>query len=148
MARCPDCCKFVSYDEPEVEVESEDLSGGTFSASVRMVRPCGECSGELAEYTFEVEADVECPHLADHPVPEDEDAPKDEIEYELEGVEAEPNERTQTTDRNGKPIKSYRYQKSFFGVDVTASVRCPVCNEVFEVEAFDEAQASWFDVNE
>ena len=41
--RCESCNKFVSYDDPECEVESLDLSGDTIIASVTVTLNCAEC---------------------------------------------------------------------------------------------------------
>ena len=53
--RCPDCNKFVSYDEPEVEVNSINVNGEAVTASVRVALNCADCSTGLKE--AEIEAD-------------------------------------------------------------------------------------------
>ena len=68
--RCPDCNKFVSYDdsaEPEVNDLEVSPEGG-ISGSVRVFLPCGECGTELKEYTFDIDTEVELPkgHVCKH----------------------------------------------------------------------------------
>lgn len=64
MARCPDCNKFVSYDEPQAEAVSdpEVSSSQCIEGSVRVVLNCGECGTELkdAEIEFSITIDHEC----------------------------------------------------------------------------------------
>ena len=59
MARCPDCNKFVSYDdsqdpEPNVDVDPE----GRISGDVRVFLACSECGTELKEGSFDIEKDL------------------------------------------------------------------------------------------
>jgi len=62
--RCPDCNKFVSFEENEPEVESIDVDGDrNVTATVRIVNSCGECGQELKEATLDMEKSFEheCP---------------------------------------------------------------------------------------
>lgn len=64
--RCPDCNKFVSYDEsaePEamLEVETDGTDEATVSGTVRVVLTCAECGTELKETSFDVDETVEVP---------------------------------------------------------------------------------------
>jgi hypothetical protein len=62
--RCPDCNKFVSFDEADPEVNDLDVSdNGSVTASVRIVNTCAECGTELKEAMLELE---ESPDLAAH----------------------------------------------------------------------------------
>lgn len=133
--RCPDCCKFVSFDEPEVEagLEADD---GTVHGSVRVVLKCAECGSELKETQTDVDQSFshECPK-----------AGKDgEAEFEIEGDSIEDMQRTQTNDRHGRPIKSSRYMKTFYGFSGICTVRCCQCDEEIEVSIDGECQASGF----
>lgn len=53
--RCPDCAKFVSFEEGEdveelsADFDAEDL---TFRGEFRIVDSCAECSAELREAIF------------------------------------------------------------------------------------------------
>ena len=60
--RCSSTNRFASYDDPDPEVESESVGGSTYEVTVRVVRPCAECSEEAAENTFEMSEEVECPN--------------------------------------------------------------------------------------
>lgn len=65
MARCPDCNKFVSYEDPpqtETYSEPEVSSSNCVEGAVRVVLLCGECGTELkdAEVEFSVTIDHKC----------------------------------------------------------------------------------------
>lgn len=63
--RCPDCNKFVSYDDSaEPEVNDLNFNDGTVTGNVRVVLNCGDCGTELKEAAFDFETKVEVP--ADH----------------------------------------------------------------------------------
>ena len=68
----------------------------------------------------------------------------DPYEVEDEGS-AEGTSRTQDKDRNGKPIKSSRYMKTFYGFSLEGTVRCRGCGEIIEFSMDGEEQASGFD---
>lgn len=138
--RCPDCNKFVSYDtEQDPEVESEDVDGeGTFTASIRRVLTCGECGADLKETTFDIEQSADVPAKCEK---------NDGGAHDFSVLEcsASPTERTQTKDRHGKPIKSARYMKHFYGIEGEAQIKCDHCDHEVTVQFSDEAQASSFD---
>lgn len=133
--RCPDCNKFVPYDEPEVEIQESSISGTQASINARVVLKCAECGSELKDSEIQADVDIEhdCPKLKDP-----------DFEWDNEPVNGEPSERTQTTDRNGKPIKYSRYMKRFYGFTASGSVRCQGCNELIDLEFEGEEQASGF----
>lgn len=145
--RCPDCNKFVPNGDPEVEVQSgEDFTAEIVDkmlvikcgAEVRVMIPCGECGTELKDTTFNFEmvTEHECDNLPKKP--------PDEIE--IEGtIEAEPTDDYRTKDRNGKPIKSMRYQAHLYGADVTATVTCPFCQVEIIFSDHDEIESSGMD---
>jgi hypothetical protein len=60
--RCSSTNLFASYDEPQAEAESGDISGTEYSVEVRVVRPCAECGEEAAEYNFSLTETLECPN--------------------------------------------------------------------------------------
>jgi hypothetical protein len=137
--RCPDCQKFVSYDEGEVEIESEEIDDdGLVRITVRVPLPCAECGQDLKEAAIEVEEQIE------HDCEKYYEDPEGEI-YTLDNVDAEFHSRRQTKDRHGKPIKSYRYQKQFYGAEITGDVTCNRCGEEIAFSATAEEQASYFD---
>lgn len=129
--RCPSCNKFVS-NEYEVEEQESAIQGDEVTASVRGVLKCCECGEELAESTFDFVEDFEAPC-------------KHEDEFELENIDVQPLDFHQTHDRNGKPIKSMRYRKHFYGADFSCDVACQKCKKSVFVSASDKTQASGFD---
>ena len=133
--RCLSCNKFVSYDEPEVEVQSGNVSGETVNGTVRIVLKCAECGEELkdVELDYDLLIEHECKKCKDGETPEF------EIESEVEG---EPNEHFQQNDRHGNPIKLARYRKHFYGADLTGTVKCSKCGEKITVEGDVSEQAS------
>jgi len=140
--RCPNCNKFVSYDEPEVEIDESAISEGdeenkfTATASVRIVLKCADCGEELKEANEDVEIEFE------HECKE-----KDFYfgELELNEITGEGFSRVETKDRHGKPIKSTRYMKTYYGAELTLEVFCGLCGESLSGNEKVECQASAFD---
>jgi hypothetical protein len=133
--RCPTCEKFVSYGDGEVEIEDSDVgSDGTVTVSVRVVLPCGDCGEELKECSMELEHQIEHDCLLD-----------EDVDFELEDVEAEFSDRQEMKDRNGKPIKSARYRRTYYGATITGTVHCKKCGDDIEFEETVEESASSFD---
>jgi hypothetical protein len=117
--RCPDCNKFVSYDdqtEPEVELEVDE--DGNVSGTAHIILTCADCGTELKTADFDVEASLE--------IPEGHKGEGHELEIELDGAELTVDR--QTTDRHGKPIKNPRYMKTLYGYSAEFTVRCS-CQE-------------------
>jgi len=146
--RCPDCNKFVSFDadtDPEIDCDVDE--DGHITGSVRIVNQCAECGSELKEANFDVDVNVE-DKLHDHWKANGWKgkgaAPEGHRELDLSDDSGSRTERTQTTDRHGKPIKSHRYMKHFYGAEATFMVACE-CGETFEVQWSDEVQGSGMD---
>lgn len=60
MARCPDCNKFVSFEEVEPEVNSLEVdSSGYVTAEIRIVNECADCSTELREANLDLSANAD-----------------------------------------------------------------------------------------
>jgi hypothetical protein len=141
--RCPGCNKFVSYDEPQCEVQSVEVDGNILRASVTVQLNCQDCGGTLKDAEIEAEAEIE------HECAEDAEKNKEwkdgdnEFEVENDG-DAEGTNRTETKDRHGKPIKSSRYMKSFYGFALDSGVKCCKCNETVSVHLEGEEQVSSF----
>lgn len=129
--RCNDCNKFVSFDEPQVEIENEELTGTTLSASVRLVLVCADCGTELKETTFDLEAEIDYR-------PEDLEDDQ-EPEFDLISMDAQPTERYQDKDKKGKTI---RHPKHYYGVEVTATYTCKNDGKDLDQAFGDEIQAS------
>src|SRR5438132_896944 len=104
--RCPSCEKFVSLELQDPEFEGLEITeDGQIAGSVRIVRTCADCSDEMKEANFEVQAEVPADVLSafrsSHP-----DAGDLEIEAEIEPIE----------EGGG------RYAKSFFGATISFKV--------------------------
>jgi len=139
--RCPNCNKFVSYDEPEVEIDEGNISEGDenefiATVSVRIVLKCAECSEELKEMNDDVEIEFE------H---ECEEIDFDVEELQLNEITGEGYSRLETKDRRGKPIKKARYMKTYYGAELTLEASCGLCGESLTGNEKIECQASSFD---
>lgn len=116
--RCPDCNKFVSYADPEAEVESEELISGEVCIEVRVSLPCAECSTELKEAYLTYEETVECPNCG-----------KEHLdELSMEEVDAAGQEIYEDafSEKTGKKLK---HQKKFYGAEVNFTIHCDKCGE-------------------
>lgn len=148
--RCPDCNKFVSYDEPQCELNSVEVDGGNVNASVTVSLNCQECGNTLKD--AEIDTDVEFHHECKPEAERDKDCKPDpdykefgDEQFELDGDgDPEGTSRTETKDRHGKPIKLSRYMKTFYGFTMEQDVKCRKCGEVFSVTLEGEEQASGF----
>ena len=59
MARCPDCNKFVAYDDSQDPEHNVDVDPeGRISGDVRIFLACEQCGTELKEGSFDVEKDL------------------------------------------------------------------------------------------
>lgn len=148
--RCPDCGKFVPYGEPECEGNDPELSGDSITVTVTVNLNCGECGGLLKSAEIESSVDIlhDCKPLEEReaewtPDPEYGDG-EEQYEIDAEGS-PEGMSRLQTTDRHGKPIKSHRYMKQFYGFEQVVSIKCRKCGETFEVTLEGDEQASAFE---
>lgn len=141
--RCPDCNKFVSYDEPQADVQSVEIDGDSVRANVSVQLNCQECGSTLKDAEIEDERSIDhkCAELATS----DSDFKEGDEQYEIENDgDAEGTSRIQSTDRHGKPIKSARYMKSFYGFTLETEVKCLKCGETFSVLLEGDEQASSF----
>jgi len=141
--RCPDCSKMVSYGDPEMEVQSEEVDeNGSVTAIVRMALTCVDCGTELKDNEFELSAEVshECSEEKLKKVKEEDQ--EEGFELELDDPESTEDYRPKTN-KQGKLVPM-RYQKHFFGVKLTGEVTCNKCKEEISIEMEDECQASGF----
>jgi hypothetical protein len=135
--RCPDCNKFVSFDQQDPEVDAA-VGNSEITGSVRLVLACAECGGELKEANIDFSADI------DHTC-EGKDVSTEELDFEIVSEMSENTDRYEDKDRKGRKIKSYRYMKHYYGAELTFEVKCLGCEEEFEVTASVEEQASGFE---
>lgn len=136
--RCPDCNKFVSYGEMEIEIDTE-IDGDTVTVSGTLILPCGNCGIQLK--SLDVSDQIEITHDCQDgsaPLAPGADA------YALDSAEGDPTERRQSTDAKGKPIP-VRYQKTYYGADIRVVVKCNRCAELIELSAAIEDQTSSFE---
>lgn len=177
--RCPNCSKFVPFDEPEVEVQSAEVQDTNLDLSVRVVLKCADCGEELKDAELsdtidlhdhhdckaspttevactecdgsgEVDSDdgtsdekVECKECSGAGTVEEDVEVDDEFTMDNE-PDASGFDRYEDKDRNGKPIKSARYMKHFYGANLSATCKCGRCGEEFSFETTLEEQASGF----
>lgn len=143
MPRCGDCNKFVSLDsdiDPDVRVEVDE--NGSVSGTVTIVNQCGECSTDMQTAEFEIDMDFSDEYDT-HLTACGKDTKKED--HELEVVfEPTRTDHYQKKDKNGKPIKSARYQKHFYGAEGEVIVQCK-CGEEFREQWSDSIQASGMD---
>ncbi len=148
--RCPDCKKFTSYGDPDVDDIEVTLDGSTLTLSGPLSLTCGECGTTVAATELSAEQDVadQFPSPPFEPVPE---GKEDDVEYAIEGSpDIEPVDRLEDTDKHGKKVKNPRGMRHFYGVaaSVTVSRKLPGAadaNETIDVTIEAEAQASAFE---
>lgn len=110
--RCPNCMKFVSFEENEPETQDVELSDTSLSLEVRIVNVCADCGQELKEATIELSADLS-PEATDHL-----DSTKGhELSAELESCD-------RTSRQDGKPGTPSRYRHTFYGAEAEVMVTC------------------------
>jgi len=147
--RCPDCNKFVSYDEPQCEVNSVEVDDDSVRASVTVQLNCQDCGGTLKD--AEIESDFQIDHACKPKAERNKDWEPDQdwkdgdCQFEVEDDgDAEGTSRLQEKDRHGKPIKHHRYKRAFYGFTLESQVKCRKCGEIFSVSLEGEEQASSF----
>ena len=133
--RCPECNKFVAFEEQEPEVEEVEIIDGKVVTAVRIVNACEQCSTELKETTIEMEKDisemlsahrVECKHKDQH-------GEEDVADFNVDETSSERDTRSE-----GKG----RYAKMFYGARVGFKIMCSHCSEQVgegELEGFEQA---------
>lgn len=152
--RCPDCNRFVSFDEPEIEWDVE-VNQNNVGGNVRIALPCAECGAELKEANLDFSLDIEheCdPEVYATYVKSVEElgqfhsySEEDDPEYEITSEDFNATDRYEDKDKNGKTIKNSRYMKHFYGADILLEIVCLKCGEVIEVQELVEEQASGFE---
>lgn len=167
---CPSCNKFAAFDtsgDPEVELEidrvenegagdDEDAESGLDTATdVRLyvtgtVRICltSECCGdEMKESTFDVEEELEL-NRADGCTCDFADCEISTSESLSDRSESEKVTIAKRGPNKGKEVRKpipYRYQKRFYGADVTIEVSCSCGKSTASCDWSDETPASGMD---
>lgn len=137
--RCPDCNKFVGFEENDPEIENLEVNeDGQVNASVRIVNSCAECSNELKEATFDLEWEPPDGVFDGHAGEG----------HEL-NVEENSSERTSRSGyfKKGVFVPAYgRYAKTFYGAEVEFSITCSCGKlELVTGSMTDDVQASGMD---
>jgi len=57
--RCSSDNKFASYDETELDVQSEDLTGNEINYQIHLNRPCSSCGQEAASADLELTLSID-----------------------------------------------------------------------------------------
>jgi len=132
--RCPDCNKFVAYDDADPEVQNLEIGDdGAVTASVTRTLTCAECGTELKSAELELTAD---------PLDEVTEHLKAKGPHEL-SVAEDGVEPTSRTDGKGRPA---RYTRTYYGVELGYTVTCS-CDDKWEAGGSmdDDVQASDMD---
>ena len=136
--RCPDCNKFVGLEQGDLEVTvNEDTllsAEDVIEGEVRLVLNCADCGIDMAETTQQFEAKID--------PPSDEEKPhewKKGCSVEVSEDGAEPSDRY-----DGKPGTPMRYQRHYYGADVTLALECS-CGWKGTASALAEEQAGAFE---
>lgn len=139
--RCEGCDgKFGANGEPEAEVESEDVADTTLTADVLVNVPCANCGGEYKSGYVSIEAEIDDPD--DH----NPDCPGgDDRTFEITSTDAQVSDdyrpKTRTLKNGQERPVPLRFQRHYYDVEVTFSVRCTACETEFEVKADDSIGA-------
>lgn len=139
--RCPDCNKFVGLEAAEPEPDQVEIQSASpvnqetgeqsieVGGQVRLVLNCSDCGTEMAEANPDVEADFEFVHAN----------PGCGGEVEIGDIDS------METDDYRPPGRPMRYQKHYYGADLTINLNCPECGAEATVHASVEEQAGFFD---
>jgi len=147
MPYCSSVSKLAGYEDAEVEETSSDINGNSVSIEFHINRNCVECGYEASTYDGSGDADFDHTCPVDHECDDDFDHDVDEVGFTLNSVDLEVGDQMRTTDRHGKPIKSYRYQRREYHVIGCASIDCDHCGETFDADlgTLDTVAASSFE---
>lgn len=142
MARiCSGCNKFASISEgATVDVEDSRIEEDTVTVEVRVPLESVCCGEVMAESRMTWEREVtEEDHKCEAPLDPDQER------YSVDDANATFTTEVQTTDRNGKPIRNPRYQRTYYGAAIEVTVRCNACGDTFTVTGDITEQASSFE---
>lgn len=142
MARkCPSCNHFCPVEQGDAELnldvgEGENDKQGEISGEVRLVLTSGCCGDEIAETVVYIDdASAKGKITFDHPIT----SANGKHEVVIEAEDSEPCDRY-----DGKPGTPARYQRHYYGADVTLTVACK-CGWKEELQFTVEESASGFD---
>lgn len=132
--RCQSCGHFAGLDDPELEEEDSEYDGTTLTVIIEASYPSTCCGVVVATASYEALGEGEVTHgekcsFAGMP---------NEADYTIDVTSMEATDRFQDKDAKGKTIP-YRYQRHYYGVVVTATVRCDECQAEEVLTASDES---------
>lgn len=138
--RCPDCSKFVGLEQGDSEVmlnvdvlaSAEDMIEG----EVRLVLNCADCGTEMAEATASFEAAIN---------PLDKEKKEKPHKWKADCSVDVSEDGAEASDRyDGKPGTPMRYQRHYYGADVTLALECS-CGWKGTASGLAEEQAGAFE---
>lgn len=164
---CQGCSGFGSNGEAEVEVESEEINDTSIQIECKVNVPCGNCGDSFKEAYTSIEAEIDADSHDDECVIVDTENGDVEVTletdpdrfrelvdanrvFELQEVNLEVSDDYRpkykmVRDRKTKQVKQvpvpFRYQRHFYDIAGTASVKCNACDGVFEVHLEGEVTA-------
>lgn len=131
--RCPDCNKFVSMENGDLEIDVLEIDvDGTVHCEASLPRNCADCGTELKRGTFDVDEDVEL----------------DSVECPGAPAEAEDKNHDLSIDELGNDVSESggsRYAKNMIGFDLEYEVTCSRCELKIRGEIGDAMNAGSFD---
>lgn len=143
--RCPECGKFATYGEPQVEVQDFGVSEERATAEVQVTLICGEDDTELKQGTVEASTEIEhtcdletvVAHLLETVAPEK--LGTDDVDKAVADREYE------ATDCTAEALEGTRGKKSLYGATVTWTLACSACGDSVEITTEVEEEASAFE---
>lgn len=132
--RCQSCNLLCSVEQEELYPEFDVDDEGVVTGSLELQLNSACCGDTVATAESEIEIDTGLEHKKGC----------ETAEVSVEAT-ADVTDWYQTKDRHGKPIKSIRYQKHFYGADVSVQVKCESCGAEAEGNEQVGEQASFFD---
>ncbi len=141
--RCPNCNKFVPYDDsvdPEEE-SSPECDETTFTASFRRVLTCEECGEELKETTIEIEYDFASDIGKDESEDESKKTgdPKAGIAGHVHNWSVEDCDASASTSSDPKPGRLGKHA-TLYGVECEVEIKCECgATATFHCDAYERA---------
>lgn len=128
--RCPDCNKFVPFDDPVIQSDDVTLDGSTIVVNLTLTRACANCGSDLQEMS--VEGSVEVEHTC-----------SGDPTYTLLDWQSADHTRLDIAPTE-KPLPRTRHVQ-YFGAQLTARILCETCKAVFSQTFVAEGAASDFE---
>ena len=136
--RCPDCNKFVSFEEQDTEISSLELhEDGSISGEVRLANNCQDCGTELKEGYCEIEDSLaNIKEVFEHKCDEELLTPEKKAMGPGWSMEESDSYRDQRYEGKGRGTRTF-----YIGI-VNVELTCDRCDEIVQHELQCELQAS------